>query len=218
MNLKSTLKFLKLNESTISMLLGALVIVIVGMLVVNYFRSNEPGTAFPDGASTEEKVSLPATHTVQEGETLWSIAEKYYQSGYNWVDIAKANNLTTANVIEQGQELTIPDVTARTVDQPTPTADSFAAAPEVTPATQPTATPVKIDVENVKEDVKTHISSDSLTDPISADSYTVVHGDNLWNISVRAYGDGFRWVEIARANNLANPNLIHAGNHFTIPR
>ncbi len=53
---------------------------------------------------------------------------------------------------------------------------------------------------------------------ITGGSYTVVQGDNLWNIAVRAYGDGFKWVEIARANNLANPNLIHSGNIFTLPR
>lgn len=195
------------------MLLGALVIIIVGMLVVNYFRSNEPGSALPNGLSTEDQISLPASHVVQEGETLWSIAEKYYQSGYNWVDIAEANNLSSANVIEQGQELTIPKVAVRSLTEPTPTDESLAAQPEILP------TPVKTDVkEDVKEDVKTIISPDSNTDPITDNSYTVVHGDNLWNIAVRAYGDGFRWVEIASANNLANPNLIHAGNQFVIPR
>jgi len=36
--LKNFLKKLKLNESTISMILGALVIVVVGVLIFNYFR------------------------------------------------------------------------------------------------------------------------------------------------------------------------------------
>ena len=53
---------------------------------------------------------------------------------------------------------------------------------------------------------------------INADTYTVKHGDNLWEIAVRAYADGYRWTEIAKANNLANPNLIYSGNFFTIPR
>jgi len=50
------------------------------------------------------------------------------------------------------------------------------------------------------------------------DTHTVVKGESLWEIAEEVYGDGFRWVEIARANNLANPSLIHAGNVLTIPR
>jgi len=37
--LKSFLKKIRLNESTISVILGALVIVVVGALIFNYFRS-----------------------------------------------------------------------------------------------------------------------------------------------------------------------------------
>jgi len=47
--------------------------------------------------------------------------------------------------------------------------------------------------------------------------YTVAAGDSLWNISVAAYGTGFRWTEIAKANNLSNPNLIFRGNVLTLP-
>ena len=53
---------------------------------------------------------------------------------------------------------------------------------------------------------------------IEGNTYTVQKGDTLWDISVRAYGDGYRWVEIAEANNLANPDLIHSGNEFVLPR
>jgi len=56
------------------------------------------------------------------------------------------------------------------------------------------------------------------TSSVTDDSYTVAKGDSLWKIAVRAYGDGYKWVEIARANNLANPNIIHAGNILTLPR
>ncbi|MEK7605500.1 MAG: LysM peptidoglycan-binding domain-containing protein [Patescibacteria group bacterium] len=53
---------------------------------------------------------------------------------------------------------------------------------------------------------------------ITAKTYTVVHGDTLWDIAVRAYGNGYRWVEIAKANKLSNPELIHSGNILSIPR
>ena len=123
--------------------------------------------------STEAK-----THFVEKGETLWSIAEKYYGSGYNWVDISESNKLANSNLIEEGKELFIPNVESK-------------------------------------------VSTTSLVEPdkaINGESYTVEKGDNLWNIAVRAYGDGYKWVEISRENNLQNPNLIFAGNTLSLPR
>ena len=53
---------------------------------------------------------------------------------------------------------------------------------------------------------------------ITGGSYEVKEGDSLWEIAVRAYGDGYQWVEIARANDLDNPDIIHPSNNLTIPR
>ena len=177
MNLKSFLKTLKLNENNISMVLGGLVVVIVGVLVVNYFKDRK-GETIP-AITTQTEVG--GTHSVVKGETLWSIAEDNYGSGYNCVDIKFANNLTS-DLIEIGQELSIPQVAAK---EPTSTAK---------------------------------IVTGELPETIAGSSYTVVKGDSLWTIAVRAYGDGYKWVEVAKANNLADPNIIHAGNVLTLPR
>ena len=155
------------------MVLGAIVIVVVGVLVVNYFKDR--GSTIP-GLSEE---NVGKIHTVVAGETLWSIAERYYGSGFNWVDISNANNLDNPGAIEAGQKLTIPDVT-----------------PELATTT----------------------TKASETNTISGATYEVVRGDNLWKIAVRAYGDGYRWIEIARENNLANPDLIHTGNILVLSR
>jgi nucleoid-associated protein YgaU len=56
------------------------------------------------------------------------------------------------------------------------------------------------------------------TTPITGVSYTIVKGDYLWSIALRAYGDGYKWVEIAKANNLTNPDIIYAGNTLKLPR
>lgn len=95
------------------MVLGAVVIVIVGILVVNYFK--DKGTTNVPGTNTENQTEK--VHTVVKGETLWSISEDSFGSGYNWVDIKKANNLKSDNV-EVGQKLTIPEVSPK---QPTAT-------------------------------------------------------------------------------------------------
>lgn len=158
------------------MVLGGIVVVVVGVLIFNYFKDKNSQTI--PAISTENGAG---TYMVKSGDTLWSIAENSFGSGYNWVDIKKANNLTS-DKIEIGQKLTIPNISAK---QPT-----------VTKKTAVSETPQSI----------------------SGDSYTVVKGDSLWKIAVSAYGDGYKWVEIARANKLANPNIIHAGNVLTISR
>lgn len=160
------------------MVLGAVVLIIVGVLVVNYFKDR--GNVNLPANSTQ--LSTVNEHTVTKGETLWSIAEDSYGSGYNWVDIKAANNLVS-NDIEIGQKLVIPaDVEAM----------------------EPTTTE--------KSEIVLQAPS------ISGETYTVVKGDSLWDIAVRAYGDGFMWTEIAQINNLDNPNIIHAGNVLMLPR
>ncbi|TSC53597.1 MAG: LysM domain-containing protein [Microgenomates group bacterium LiPW_16] len=180
---KGFLKNLKLSESYISMVLGLLVVVVIGVLLFNFFSGRgKPGVP-TEGVKTEEKqptpVSLPTSHTVASGENLWLIAEKYFNSGYNWVDIARENKLTNPDYVEVGQVLAIPK------------------AEPILPVTG---------------------TDEAVSSPITGVSYTVVTGDNLWDITVRAYGDGFKWVQIAQANNLANPDLIHAGNVLTLPK
>lgn len=40
---------------------------------------------------------------------------------------------------------------------------------------------------------------------------TVKSGDTLWAIAKRELGDGSKYTELAKLNNLSNPNLIHPG-------
>ncbi len=192
--LKNLLKRLKLSESTISTALGALVVIIVGILIFNYFKQtpSQEEEITPEAAQEEaeiifeenetgEKVpnNLPATHKVTSSENLWKIAEKYYTSGYNWVDIARENELSNANIVVVGQELIIPKVAVR----------------------KPLAEVKKVAGAAITEE-----------------TYKVQKGDNLWEICVRAYGDGYKWIDVAKVNNLANPNLILVDQELKLPR
>ena len=51
----------------------------------------------------------------------------------------------------------------------------------------------------------------------SAKYNTVIKGDTLWAIAKKYYGDGNKYPEIARANNIANPNIISVGQKLLIP-
>jgi nucleoid-associated protein YgaU len=47
----------------------------------------------------------------------------------------------------------------------------------------------------------------------------VARGDNLWRISQRIYGKGYRYTEIYGANQqqIRNPHLIYPGQVFVLP-
>ena len=180
---KNLQKRFESTESYVSLVLGIAVVLVVGVLVYNFIqnRSQKAATS-PESVTDEEKMatSTPGgNHTVTAGETLWSISEKYYKTGYNWGDIAKANNLVSADQVEEGQTLVIP-----------------------------TVTPIMEQGE---------VASGETSKKPEAKSYTVVSGDTLWGVATAQYGDGYKWVEIAKANALVNPDLIHPGNVLTLP-
>jgi nucleoid-associated protein YgaU len=113
---------LKNSEQTISFILGILVVLVVGSLIFRYFSQRSEMTQVGEVPSSEQTASdealagetaLPYKYTVQTGDHLWAIAEKYYGSGYNWTDIAQANELVNPNGLAVGQELIIPDVQAK---------------------------------------------------------------------------------------------------------
>ena len=200
MNLKSLLKYLKYYESYISMILWAIIIVVVGILIVNYFSAKK-GETIPSMQITNE--SLPTTYIVKKGDDLWKISEKYYGTGYDWTKIAEANNLNNANQIEAGQTLKIPAIKDSLESESLSNESlNISAIPSPSPAKKPTAVTRAEYIDNT----------------ITGNLYTVEKGDTLWSIAVRSYGDGYKWVDIARENKLINPNIIHRGNIFVIPR
>jgi nucleoid-associated protein YgaU len=62
-----------------------------------------------DSPDTARKTDESGTYIVKSGDTLWSIAEQYFGSGYNYVDIASANKIADASMIDVGQKISIPN-------------------------------------------------------------------------------------------------------------
>lgn len=49
-------------------------------------------------------------------------------------------------------------------------------------------------------------------------THTVVKGDTLWGIAKKYYGNGAQYPKIVSANpSISNPDVIHAGQVFSIP-
>lgn len=50
----------------------------------------------------------PRTYTVESGDTLWAIAERFYGDGSQYQRIADASGISNPDLIQPGQVLTIP--------------------------------------------------------------------------------------------------------------
>ncbi len=258
MNLKSLLKEIKLREAAIKSTLLAVALVVIGVYTIKTVVK-ERGQTVP-AVQIGDEDRLPESHMVTSGEDLWNISEKYYGSGYNWVDIAQANDLVNPNVITAGQELKLPKVPARILGS----------SPSPEPTTEPE---VELVMENESNNQKHKVqkgdnlwkiaekyyesgynwvdiaNANNLKNPgvltenqeltlpevakrtktvlevttasqeaIKGDTYEVAKGDSLWTISVRAYGDGYKWPEVAKKNELKSPGLILPGQKLTLPR
>lgn len=191
------------NQSKVSMVLGALIILVIGVLLFNYFTRNDSSLGPAQQIEAGQDVSptqLPGKYTVKEGDTLFTIAEKYYQDGYKYTEIAKANNLENVDQIEAGQVLEIPKI------------DQVAEASPVavaSPSEQPETT----------EALGTGGGDSTIWGSrIEGNTYTVVAGDWLSTIAGRAYGDITAFDKIAKANNIADPDLIEPGTVLNLPR
>ena len=73
--------------------------------------------------------------------------------------------------------------------------------------------------EATKTDDSSKVLAAATGGTLESGVYTTKKGDTLWNISVRAYGDGFKWTKIYWENRkvIGNPDVIFADVKITIP-
>ncbi|GEM_PF-2630392 len=52
----------------------------------------------------------------------------------------------------------------------------------------------------------------------ASNAYVLQTGEGLWDVAVKFYGDGYKWIDIAKANGLENnPDNIEPGTKLIIP-
>jgi len=179
---------IKESETAISMSLGIIVLVLVGALIYRYFRN----------INVNKKSGVEETpEKIEESQTVATPEEKNLPQKYL---VQEGDTLWKISEKFYGYGYNWVDIAkANKIQNPNQIEKGEELQIPEVPVRKPVAQ---------KSNIKT----------IEGDKYQVVKGDTLWEISVRAYQDGFRWVEIAKANKLANPNLIHPGNVLIIPR
>lgn len=60
-----------------------------------------------------KKSSDHSLHTVNKGDTLWKISEKYTGSGFNYPDVAKKNKISNPDLIYPDQQVRLPELPAQ---------------------------------------------------------------------------------------------------------
>lgn len=133
------------------------------------------------------------THVVQQGENLFRIALRY---GFTTAELAQYNGISDPSTIYVGQVIRLPLPIGGGEEFPTlpaPVGNEVQPEAAAQAVEQPPAEPAQSAAQ------VTHI---------------VQANEGLAGIA-RQYG--VSWTAIAQANNLANPNLIYAGQTLIIP-
>lgn len=184
-----------------------IILFLIGFGITRLFLGNPTPEISNEAVSTqsiEEALNNKGNYIVQEGDTLWSIAEEKYGSGFEWYRIAEANNITDRWGLVAGTNLVVPEAEKEVESEK---------IVEMSPTSTPSAEPTEIMIEAERKELEI-----TAEEKITGNSYVVKEGDSLWDIAVRAYGDGYKWVEIAETNKLENPDIIFQGTNLTLPR
>jgi len=172
-------------------------------------------------ASETEPAHRVRTHTVEPGDTLQTLAIRYFGDARYWVDIYQVNKekVGPGGSLSPRQVLIIPIVESSATVSPAPVAEELT-TPEVIKATEPVVittgpitpavVPVVIEKERKKE-VK-----EKYTFPLK---HVVVAGDNLRSLAMKYYNNPERWKDIyeVNRNKLIRGNLI-PGTEIIIPK
>ncbi len=142
------------------------------------------------------------THTIEEGDTLWSISAKYYGSGAAHKKLAAFN----ASRLGEGGELRIG---ASLLIPPAEKLGLSSAAAGTKPVAMESETTAAL-----KEPVKKEEKKDA------PGSYTVRSGDTLAGIARKTLGSAGRWEEILDLNRsvIDDETAVPAGTVLKLPK
>ncbi len=198
--IKQWLKVIKLNENTLSMVFGVVTVLLVGVLAFRMYKTSKPEIT----QEAETAISSPTptatigdvkVETKEDGSVVPTELPETYT-------VVKGDHLWKIAEKMYGSGYNWVDIAK----------ENGIKTPSQINAGQELKLPKVAVKMTVAQKAKMAVKS------IEGDKYTVVKGDNLWKVAVRAYADGYKWTEIAKANNLKTPNKIEVGQILSLPR
>jgi nucleoid-associated protein YgaU len=158
---------------------------------------------------TNEEPSQQATvenYTIQEGDTLWSIAATKLGDGNAYLFLKEYNQLSSEE-LAVGQVIKVPSLSA--------IPERVKLAYGIGEQTRPTATgSAAINSDQNKQEGQSDAGKSEQR------TITVQPGDCLWNLAKTHMGSGYDWTALYAANKGvvgANPDLIYPGQVLHIP-
>ena len=106
---------LKLNESYVSLFLGAVVVIAVFSAIFVYAfqsRNEIKEQRVLNSVITPTPKPEQDTYVMQENESLWSVAVRFYGDGFSYTKIVEANPgvITNPDYVPPGTKIIIPDL------------------------------------------------------------------------------------------------------------
>ena len=195
--------YLRFGESYTSLLLGIIVVIVAGMLFVSFVKKNNSSQMTQDTSSVSTIAQGNLTPTVLPNTPL------------TITTTAAPTEKVVATPTSTPRPTNTPTPTVRPTNTPMPTKGQ--PTPTKTVA-KVTPTPTKpAPTKAITKPTVTPTPTTQVAQKITGKTYVTQKGDDLWHIAERAYGDGYKWVEIAKANNLTNPSLLYSNTKLILP-
>lgn len=171
-----------------------------------------------ESKNIEPDFNEPTFYTVEKGDTLRNIAKKIFGDPEQYRRLMELNNLTRP-IIFAGQTLRIPQtVNSDIMSYRVVAGDTLWKIAERFLGYGPRYEEImrlnKLTSDMIYPGQILKIRSEQHNSP---EYYTVQKGDTLWKIAQNHLGNGNRYTEIMRANNLKNGNL-RVGQALLIPQ
>lgn len=165
--------------------------------------------AAPAAAPASTTGPVPATYTVQAGDTLSLIALRY---GLVWQDLAKLNQLSDPYVIEIDQVLRLtggqtPGALA------TGTTSAPATAPAASPPRTTTTVTSTVAISPTATTTTTQAAPRAAAPATAARTHTIASGDTIITIALQYNLD---WLELLEINGLKSDSILQIGQQIRL--
>jgi len=201
------------DDSLISLGLGALVVVVSGILLYNYFTDQTPKIL----QNQTEMLASPSATSLTQESTSGAVAQSTpiaFTSRPSNEKVTEATVTPSATPVATAKPTPIVTAAPVVTATPAPTvAPTATAKPTVTVTASPTPVATAMVAAAPTSTEAPVQASDSKTLPAK---YTVVTGDTLWDLSEKYYGTGYEWKKIAAANDMSKG--LKVGLTIEIPR
>ncbi len=152
----------------------------------------EPPTTTSERKSSTSTPGFPKTHQVVEGDSLWKLAETYYQRPSLFTLILQHNpKLGDGSELRIGDQLKIPAPPA-----------AVASAVKKNASSKPTTASSSRRETTAQNGFRTHVIED---------------GDTLYDLAEEYLGSGQRWTDIQKANPGLDPSRLTIGKQIRVP-